>query len=377
MGKAALRLLCVLPLITLAACSSDDDSGGTGGPHDTQAPTVESVTPPDSSTDMGLLAAITVTFSEAMNAATLNAQTVTLDPGNVALELHPSPSAETLVIQADSLLPASQSLTLAITGAEDLVGNPIVPFTATMTTGPLDCAHLADRFEPNEEAAAATQILVDTLYTGLATCLDDVDLFRFSVGDTFMVTARTHIVYANEDAWQIYWVRQDGVTSSATLGTTAHTGWTQSFHYTFLPGTYCVRIYGAYPEERIIYDLELETGPPCRDDVFEDNDFEDEAAPITPGVHEGLTGCYLDSDWYSFSVLSGETITFTMDTREHTGLRRLIIREPGGTHVNLDSEELDVPVSTANLVATADGTARVKCMVWEDGITYDMTIAVD
>jgi len=66
-----------------------------------------------------------------------------------------------------------------------------------------------------------------------------------------------------------------------------------------------------------------------------------------------------------------------MDTGEHTGLRRLIIREPGGTQVYLDSEELEVPVSTANLVATADGTARVMCMVWEDGITYDMTIAVD
>jgi hypothetical protein len=375
MRSVALRLFCVLPLIALAACSSDDDSNGTG-PPDTQAPTVESITLPGSSTDVGLLATMTVTFSEAMNAATLSAQTVTLDPGEVALELYPSPSAETLVIRPDSLLPASQTLTLAITGAEDLAGNAIEPFTTTMTTGALDCAHLGDRFEPNEEAAEAAEIMTDTLHTGLATCLDDTDMFRFSVADTLMVTAKTHIVYADDNGWQIYWERQDGVTYVATMGTSAETGETPSFHYTFLPGTYCLRLWSYDREERIVYDLELETSPPCQDDIFEDNDFEDQATAITPAIYEGLTGCYLDADWFSFFVMGGETITLTMDTHEYTGFRRLVVREPGGTQAYANPSELDVPVSTVSLTATSDGTARVMCMVWEDGVVYDMTITM-
>ena len=375
MWKITMRWLVVVPVIALTACSSDDDTNGTG-PHDTQAPTVVTVAPPEGAADLGLLASFAVTFSEAMDKATLNAQTVTLDSGDVALELYPSLSGETLVVRPDSLLPGGRALTLALAGAKDLAGNSIEPFTATVTTGPLDCAHLADRFEPNEEAAAAALIMLDTLYTGLATCQDDEDVFWFSVQDTLMVTARTHIVYAADDSWQIYWERHDGVTYAATLGTGARTGETPSFHYTFLPGAYCLKLYGYHAEERILYDLELETSPPCRDDIYEDNDFDDEAATIVPGTYAGLTGCYLDADWYSFFVLTGETITLTMDTRDYTSTRRLIIREPGGGQVS-GTLELSAPTSTLSLTATGDGLARVMCMVWEDGVVYDMMITVE
>ena len=375
MRKSAMRWLIVVPVIGLAACSSDDDPNGTV-PHDTQAPTVVTVAPPEGTTDLGLLASFTVTFSEAMDQATLNAQTVTLDSGGVALEFYPSLSGETLVVRPDSLLPAEQALILALAGATDLAGNAIEPFTATVTTGPLDCAHLADRFEPNDEAAAATEVMLDTLYTGLSTCQDDEDVFHFTVPDTLKVTARTHIVYAADDSWQIYWERQDGVTSAATMGTGASTGETPSFHYTFLPGTYGVRIYGYHVEERVLYDLELETSPPCHDDVFEDNDFDDEAVQIVPGTYAGLAGCYLDSDWYTFFVLAGETITITVDTRDYTSTRRLTIREPGGEQVS-GTSELSTPVSTLSLTATADGQARVMCMVWQDGVLYDMMITVE
>jgi hypothetical protein len=375
MRTIAMRWLFAVPAVALAACSSDDGSNGTG-PHDTQAPTVITIAPPDGTTDLGLLASFTVTFSEAMDEATLNAQTVTLDSGEVALELYPSPSGETLVVRPDSLLPAARVLTLALAGATDLTGNAIEPFTATVTTGPLDCAHLADRFEPNETAAAAAEVMLDTLYTGLSTCQDDEDVFHFTVPDTLMVTARTHIIYANDDDWQIYWERQDGITSAATMGTSANTGETPSFHYTFLPGTYGVKLYGYHAEERILYDLELETSPPCRDDIYEDNDFDDEAAAITPGTYAGLTGCYLDSDWYSFFVLAGETITITVDTGDYTGTRRLIIREPGGEQIHATSE-LSAPVSTLSLTATGDGQARVMCMVWQDGVVYNMMVEVE
>jgi hypothetical protein len=118
-------------------------------------------------------------------------------------------------------------------------------------------------------------------------------------------------------------------------------------------------------------------GASCRDDVFEDNDFDDEPAPIAPGSYAGLRACHLDADWYAFSVSDGDTITVTIDTHEYTCFRRMVIREPGGEQVWAKPLDLEAPVSTVSLPVTAAGTARVMCVVWSDGVVYDMTIGLD
>ncbi len=375
MSRDTIRLLLVVPLLVLTGCSKDNGPTGNGS-HDTERPTVLTVDPPDGATGVRLLQPITITFSEAMDTTTLNPQTIALNPGIVPMRYCPSASGETLTLLPYSTLSANAALTLTLAGATDLAGNALEPDTLGFVTGPFDCAHLADRFEPNDESATATGVSLDTLYTLLSTCQGDVDIYRFTVEDTLKVTARTNFQRAADDAWLFSWLRADGRIYEATLAVSAHTGKPESFYYTFTPGTYYLQLLGYHAEELILYDLRLETSAPCRDDAFEENDFEDEAAPVQAGIHGGLTACLLDPDWYSVFALAGETVTFTVDTREYIGTRRLIIREPGGQQIAADTE-LDTPQSTIALTATADGWVHLMCMVWADGVDYDMLIAIE
>ncbi len=370
MSRFRFRVLW-LAVLALVACSSDEKPKPTD-PSDTLPPSVTGIAPAEGATDLRLLQPFTLCFSEAMRPASLNPQTVRLGP-DVPIQIHLAEHRDSLIVQPDTLLPADQAVTLTIDGATDLSGNALPPFTFHGRTGPLDCAHLGDRFEPNEDALTATEVRVDSTYVGLSTCLDDVDLYRFAIQDTMQIVAKTFIKYANSDPWGIFWIRGDGQ-EYATLGTTAHSGSTPSFRHTFLPGTYYLEIFGQGEEERVIYDLRLESVAPCRDDAYEDNDFEDEAAAIDPGFHPGLTGCYLDADWFRLPVRAGQTLTLTMDTHEYQGHRRLTIRL-GPINLVLDPTEGET-VSNLGLTATADGEALLMCMVWEDGVVYDMTITV-
>jgi hypothetical protein len=365
-------ILSVLLLSLLLSCSSDDTSKPEE-PRDTEAPTVVSADPAEGTVDVPLLQPFTVTFSEAMDRTSLNLLTIELGSPAVPIGLHIPASAQSVVVQPDSLLHPDQPMALTISGATDLAGNALAPFTLNVTTGPLDCAHLADRFEPNDLPSTAAEVKTDTTYTGLATCLEDVDFFRITLQDTLKVRAETKIHYADEDPWQIYWTRADGQ-NYATLGTTARRGIIPSFQHTFLPGTYYVMIFGYEEEQRVLYDLRLRTEAPCVEDPFEDNDFEDEAAPVAAGSHQGLRGCYVDADWYSVPIAADKTLTLTMNTRDYTSHRRVTIIMPDGTRVS--DTRRDETVTSISAPTTAEGDALVMCMVWADGIVYDMTIGI-
>jgi hypothetical protein len=369
MNRALLCALLFAVVLALGGCSDDDS---TPPPQDTLPPTVTQAEPVEGTTNLGLLQPIRITFSEAMDPATVNPRTVELGSPAIPLVLSLSPGGTSLVILPDSLYPSESALTLTLGSAKDLAGNGLVPYTLNLGTGPLDCEHLADRFEPNGETLTATPVRVDSTYVGLSTCLADIDFYSCTIQDTMMITAKTIIEYANSDSWGIFWIRNDG-RQYATLGTTATTGSTPSFRHTFLPGTYYLMVFGTYSEERVVYDLLLESGAPCRDDAFEDNDFEDEAASIEPGSHPGLTGCYLDADWFSLPILAGQTLTLTMDTHEYRSIRRLTIQVDPYSNSETFHDET---VSSISLTATEDGTALLMCMVWEDGVVYDMTIEV-
>lgn len=366
-----LRRIIVLAVLVTAACS--DDKTPPTDPGDADPPSVTGATPVDGSHDLRLLQPFTVSFSEVMDPATLNAETVRIGSPSVPLQVSVAENGRTVVVQPDSMLPAGQSITLTLDGPTDLAGNELPPYTHETATGPLDCAHLSDRFEPNESAATATPVVIDTTYYGLATCESDVDLFRVTIVDTLKLVAETFVDYAAADAWQIYWQRADGQ-DYATLGTTAASGQLASFARTFLPGTYYLKVYGYYEEERILYDLRVRTDYPCRDDSFEDNDFFDDAKALSPGLHEGLLGCYLDEDWFSVPIRAGQNLVLTTDTHEYQSLRRLIIVMPDGG--GYQSTLSGVSTLTINWPAVADGAAHVMAMVWGDGVVYDMTIEV-
>jgi hypothetical protein len=365
-------LLSVMVLLVVVSCSSDDTSKPQP-PEDTESPTVVSTDPAEGTSDLGLLQPFTITFSEPMERSTLTQETVHLGSPDVPIQVHVPASALSIIVQPDSMLHPDQQNVLSITGATDLAGNALAPFSLNVTTGSLDCDHLMDRFEPNDLPSTATEVKIDTTYAGLATCQEDDDWFRVTIQDTLKVYAETSIDYADEVSWGIYWARADGE-ELATLGTTVRTGDTKSFQHTFLPGTYYAKIFGFNEEERALYDLRMRTEEPCMEDPYEDNDFEDEAAPITPGLHEGLTGCYVDADWYSVPIEMGQTLTLTMNTPEYTSTRRVTIVMPDNTWTSDTRHDENVTIISGS--TSAEGTARVMCMVWTDGIIYNMAIEI-
>ena len=231
-----------------------------------------------------------------------------------------------------------------------------------------------DRFEPNNSLATATVLLPDSLYAHLAICDDDRDHFSVTIEDTFKLTARTVLASGSDVSWMIYWLNAAG-RAYATLGTGGSAGETETFFHTFLPGTYYLQLWESNEDQKVVYDVAIDTGAPCVDDEYEDNDFDTDAKTIVPGFYEGLTGCYVDADWYAVSVEAGQTIILTVDTHDYTYLRRLGIVEPGG------AQEGEVyngeAVSSISLVATSGGTAKLSMMVWQDAIPYDMTVSVE
>ena len=117
----------------------------TSAPVDESAPTITMVTPTAGATNVPLASAVAVTFSEAMNAATITATTVALTraTGSVAVPAVAVPAAveysaaanrATLTPVAPLVLGATYTV-IVTTGARDLSGNPLAgPFTSSFTT---------------------------------------------------------------------------------------------------------------------------------------------------------------------------------------------------------------------------------------------------
>ena len=114
-------------------------SAGGPPPPDTQAPQVSAVAPQDKATGVAVGSTVRVTFSEAMDAATVTTGTVRLDvtgggqvPGTVAYDA--ATNRATLTPDAALALDTGYTVTVG-TGAQDKAGNPLQnPFTSTFHT---------------------------------------------------------------------------------------------------------------------------------------------------------------------------------------------------------------------------------------------------
>ena len=371
-ARELVPVLLVAAVCGLLGCGGDGDPGAA---FDTTAPQVATVTPAAGAVDVGLLSPLALTFSEPMDPATLGGLVVADGAQDLLFVADYDAASRTLTALPVGCWTPDASLTLGLADATDLAGNVLAPFTAGFDTGDDACANLADRFEPDDDTASAADVAID-LYPALSTCGDDEDFYRITLTDTLKVSARTTIASAGNVTWNIHWVRED-MAQYATRSTSIVDGETVDFPFTFYPGTYYLQLYGPVAGDPVLYDLTFATADPCRDDVYEDNDFQDEAAAVEPGLHEGLTACYLDADWYAFPVTDGQTIHFGVEHGGPTGtrLRRLRILEPGGLDVvQVFTVEPDAAVS---LTATADGEAQVMVMFWDDAIEYSMTIGVE
>ncbi|MFM9275197.1 Ig-like domain-containing protein [Pseudarthrobacter sp. NKDBFgelt] len=112
---------------------------GTGGGGDTTAPTVAAVSPNDQATGVAVNTSVTGTFSEAMDATTINGTTVTLkNAAGAAVTAGVTYDATNRVVTLDpnADLAASTAYTASITtGAKDTTGNALATAkTWTFTT---------------------------------------------------------------------------------------------------------------------------------------------------------------------------------------------------------------------------------------------------
>jgi len=99
---------------------------GGGSGTDTTAPMVNSVVPANNATAVALNSKLTVTFSEAMDPATINVSTFTLKQGANSVPGSISYTGTTATFTPSSVLSANMVYTGNITtGAKDLAGNPI------------------------------------------------------------------------------------------------------------------------------------------------------------------------------------------------------------------------------------------------------------
>jgi len=337
-------------------------------------PIVISMSPSGGGGPVGLLQDFTLTFSEPMDPATLNASTVTVSPMTGSLHMTYSEAEATLWVAPDSLFPPGTNLTLSVgDGVISSDGVPMTPFSANFTTGPMECSYLMDRLEPNDEYAAPVDVPLDTWIVGLSTCMDDEDYYRITLPEWGEVSARVDITYAQGVPWEISW-RMVGGSPAATRGGQADTGERWLINIPYEPGSHILKISGPEDEPLVLYDLFIASPPFCADDAYENNDFKEEAKPISTGSHSDLIGCYVDPDWFSFPVLAGQTIEVGLDKHGDDAMYNLYVEEPGGEY---DSKAgVSAPTASVSVTATANGTAFVRVILWAEGIPYQMEISV-
>jgi len=104
--------------------------------EDTTPPTISSVSPEDTATDVNVSTNITATFSEAMDSSTITTDSFTLAGSPVSGTVTYDPSAYTATFTPDANLDYNYAYTATLTTAiTDLAGNPLAePYTWSFTT---------------------------------------------------------------------------------------------------------------------------------------------------------------------------------------------------------------------------------------------------
>jgi hypothetical protein len=252
--------------------------------------------------------------------------------------------------------------------------------TFSFTTGTLDCGHIEDYFEPNDDIASATPVEFGTEYRMLTSCGDAErkDFFKFTLTETKKVTARADVFYS--DVWPLQYLFAfydvDGH-EYTSAGSQREAPGIYSWRYAFLPGTYYVEV-GNYHVDAALsaYNLTLVTSEACQDDQYEDNDFYDQAVPVTPDILlEDLRACASDADWFAVDLVAGQTLTVTMtEEAPSNNTRRINIFKSSAQSVRQVQGTANPMVLTFE--ATEDITYAVRVYWWVDDITYDLNLEV-
>lgn len=130
-SKSAMAATLVLALVT--ACSADDSPGV----DDDLAPTINSVIPANAAMDVDLGGDLAITFSEAMNADSVNSASVVLTQGSRAIAGAVAYNGVTATFRPTTILAPHTSYTGTVsTEVEDLAGNALASdYVWQFTTG--------------------------------------------------------------------------------------------------------------------------------------------------------------------------------------------------------------------------------------------------
>ena len=380
---ASLLLLGLLAVGLIALCllAGCGDNGSDGTPGDTTPPTVLATTPVDGATDLSPYPLIKVWFSEAMDPASIDTLSFHIDGVRAYLVTYDAADHKATLYPAGLLQPGTEYTAYVDTTVTDASGNAMDEEVAVhFTTGPVDCDHLRDRFEPNDDIASATPVELDTVYPCLTSCgaTERLDYYSFTLAEAKQIKLWIIPAYVDTErvSWKINFRREDGLTY-ITQGTSVDTtGSPAILRYNFLPGTYWIETGKYYSDSHLaLYHLKVETLAPIPDDDYEDNDFPDQARPIEPGLHEGLRGTFVDADYFSIDLTAGQTITVTATEVTSTGTtRRLAITNSTGGWYTGHTDTVNPAVES--WMATQTGTYLILIIWWNDNVVYNLNVEV-
>lgn len=377
MGSKLARLAVVLlSCLAVMSCSSSSGPDGNGEP---QGPTVSDVSLEDGATDVGLIQRIDVTFSEAMDPATINNASILVQGRAPIGFVEYDAATYTASFIPDTLYAAETWHEFVITSdVTNMHGDAAEPDTTSFRTGTLDNDHLDDYFEPNETPATAAPVEFGKRYHTLSLTGDtDQDLYEFTLTETAKVCVSWWLKVVDDMDWVFGFDNEDGEEYNAA-GMAPATGDSASwYHFSFLPGTYYFHTYAHSGQTgHVLYDLRLTTDDPCRDDAYEDNDFRSDAVPISPGTISGLRLCLYDRDYFAVDLTAGDTLSATMTATAGyiNDTKRVAIQQPNGNDANWTTSSS--PTVATSYVAYQTGTHYIWTMLWNEYIEYDLEVSV-
>jgi hypothetical protein len=378
--RRCLMLVATLALaVSVFSGCSDDDSGG---PSD-QGLAITQTFPADEALDVNLNPLIQVWFNRALDEASVTWDCMCIEGAETQrIEYDDASHSVCLylneVLEPDSTYRVVVERTISSAEGDSMTSDVEFEFT---TTAIVDCEHLVDYFEPNDDISSAREIELDTPYTCLSSCGGEgrTDFYMFTVDTPVQVCANAYHAYSWGDTvdFVVNYARLDGAYYHEIQSRLA-ADWGINNDFTFYSGTYLLEVGNPYDDGKLlVYELVLISKPACDDDIYEDNDFIDEAAPISPGLYEDLGGCVNDKDFFALEVTAGQTLSGTlMQVTDVLAGYYIKIFDPDGVEVSTNSHYgRQEPISTS-WTATETGTHYV-CVRWHNyGIKYDLDITV-
>ena len=238
----------------------------------------------------------------------------------------------------------------------------------------------ADPYEPNDDASSATTLSPPFSEVNLTLCdLTEEDWYELPglvITDVIELDAVYEPSMGNVD-FHLY-----DPTDTVVASSTESTGFESIFQYVATGGTWMIQVVMDTddPPDGAFYDMNvlISTAPStCVADPLEPNDSSGAAVAIGPMTQLGLTICPTDSDWYTFTASSGDTIDFDLNFSHGEGDIDLALYDP--SLVLLDSSTSADDDEQIIWPATTSGDYYVEVSLGTDyggipGNFYDMEL---